>query len=105
MLLGEILIRKNLISCQQLNSILTQQQTTKKKLGESLLEDGLISAEELEKALQEQYWRQHGYWVIGAIDRSIKCEHTLSRDITRETSLIFDDLPKKSLILQFTDTI
>ncbi len=72
MLLGEILIRKNLISCQQLNAIVTQQRTTKKKLGELLLDLELISAEELEKALQEQYWRKNGYWVIDAIDRSIK---------------------------------
>lgn len=50
--LGQILIRKNLITSEQLNSILNQQQKTKKKLGELLLENGLISAEELEKALQ-----------------------------------------------------
>lgn len=74
MLLGEILIRKKLISRGQLNSILIQQQKTKKKLGELLLELGLISTEEREKALQEQYWRKNGYWVIGAIDYSQDCE-------------------------------
>ncbi len=84
MLLGEILIRKKLISFQQLNSILTRQQKNKKKLGEFLLDLALISAEELEKALQEQYWRKQGYWVIGAIDRSIKCENPPSRDINKK---------------------
>ena len=68
MLLGEILIRKKLLTSNQLNSILTQQNKTQKKLGEFLLDLGLISAEELKKALQEQYWRRNGYWVIGAID-------------------------------------
>ncbi len=67
-LLGEILIRKNLITSEQLISILIQQKTVKKKLGELLLDLGLISTQQLEKALQEQYWRQNGYWVIGAID-------------------------------------
>ena len=64
MLLGEILIQKKLISRQQLNFVLTQQQKKQKKLGELLLNLSFISAEELEKALQEQYWRKHGYWVI-----------------------------------------
>ncbi len=89
MLLGEILIRKKIISFQQLNLILTQQQITKKKLGELLLELGLISGEELEKALQEQYWRQHGYWVIGAIDRSIKFDYSLSMNIPKNNSFTF----------------
>ena len=74
MLLGEILIRKNLITCQQLSSILTQQEKNRKKVGELLLDLRLIAAEELEKALQEQYWRRNGYWVIGAIDRAIEDE-------------------------------
>ena len=71
MLLGEILIQKNLFSYQQLNSVLTQQQKNNKKLGELLLDLKLISVQELEKALQEQYWRQNGYWVIGNIYRPI----------------------------------
>lgn len=69
MLLGEILIRKNWISWQQLDYVLIQQQKKPKKLGELLLESRSISAEKLERALQEQYCRRNGYWLIGAIDR------------------------------------
>ena len=68
MLLGEILIRKSLITDQQLNSVLTEQEQKQKKLGELLLDVGLISNEDLERSLQEQYWRNNGYWVIEMID-------------------------------------
>ena len=90
MLLGEILIRKKLLTSNQLNSILTQQKKNHKKLGEFLLNLELISTEELEKALQEQYWRNNGYWVIEAIDRSIKCEHPLFTDMPGEKLLILE---------------
>ena len=71
MLLGEILRRKNWIDGQQLESALIQQNQTRQKLGELLLQSELISSQQLRRALQEQYWRQKGFWVIEAIDRPI----------------------------------
>lgn len=65
MKLGELLVRKRLISHDQLNQILELQASTSRKLGELLLERSLISAENLSTALQEQYWRNNGFWVIG----------------------------------------
>ncbi|ACK68897.1 hypothetical protein PCC7424_0431 [Gloeothece citriformis PCC 7424] len=64
MLLGQILMRKKLISPDQLEAVINQQSTSKKKLGELLLQRGLIVNEELEAALKEQYWRKNGFWVI-----------------------------------------
>ena len=64
MKLGEILIRKRLISPQQLDQAIEQQPFTRRKLGEQLLEKQLISQADLSTALQEQYWRRHGFWVI-----------------------------------------
>lgn len=64
MLLGEILVRQHLISSEQLNRILKKQKKTKKQLGKLLLDLKIISQNELETALQEQYWRKNGYWVI-----------------------------------------
>jgi mannitol/fructose-specific phosphotransferase system IIA component (Ntr-type) len=64
MRLGEILLNKKLLTPEQLESLLQQQQRAKKKLGELLLEAGLITPEALEMALKEQYWRRNGFWVI-----------------------------------------
>jgi len=64
MKLGEILLRKQFISYQQLEQVLLLQQETKKKLGELLLEKGLICQEKLDIALKEQYWRKNDFWVI-----------------------------------------
>jgi len=64
MKLGQLLIRKQLISYQQLELVLLLQQENHKKLGELLLEKGLICQEKLNIALKEQYWRKNGFWVI-----------------------------------------
>jgi mannitol/fructose-specific phosphotransferase system IIA component (Ntr-type) len=64
MKLGEILLNKNLLTPEQLDSLLQQQQQAQKKLGELLLEAGLIAPETLKMALKEQYWRRNGFWVI-----------------------------------------
>lgn len=62
--LSEILVRRKLLTVEQIEAVLEQQQIANKNLGDLLLELGLISAEALEKALKEQYWRRKGYWVI-----------------------------------------
>lgn len=65
MKIGEILLRKKLLSGQQLAKLLTEQQSASRKLGELLLEQGIISETDLVTGLQEQRWRKEGFWVIG----------------------------------------
>lgn len=65
MKIGEILLRKKLLSGQLLAKLLTEQQCGSRKLGELLLEKGIISETDLVTGLQEQGWRREGFWVIG----------------------------------------
>jgi hypothetical protein len=62
--LGEVLIQRRLIAPEQLQHILEIQSTYSKQIGELLVERSLISPEDLTTALKEQYWRDHGYWII-----------------------------------------
>lgn len=64
MQLGQILLRKQLVSYQQLEQVLQEQATKQKRLGELLLEHSIISPEDLTLTLLEQQWRRQGYWVI-----------------------------------------
>lgn len=65
MKLGEVLLKKKVLSEEQLQQLIAEQPTSRKKLGELLVERSLISDRDLDQALQEQYWRRHGFWVIG----------------------------------------
>ena len=64
MKLGEILVRKRLLSQSQLEHMIVAQSSTNQKLGELLVEHGVIDPQALEQALEEQSWRSHGFWVI-----------------------------------------
>ena len=64
MKIGEILLRRKLISQAQLNQAIEIQASCRQKLGELLMFEGSIQKVDLEVALREQYWRQHGYWII-----------------------------------------
>ncbi|NET44727.1 MAG: hypothetical protein F6K15_23840 [Okeania sp. SIO2B3] len=64
MKIGEILIRRQLISQVQLNQAIDLHTSLHMKLGELLMFQGLIQPQNLEEALKEQYWRQNGYWII-----------------------------------------
>jgi hypothetical protein len=64
MKLGQILIRRQLISEQQLHEALRLQQFRFRQLGQILVMQGLISPQELQAALEEQHWRRYGFWVI-----------------------------------------
>jgi hypothetical protein len=63
MKLGAILVRKKLISQTRLDQTLALTAATNKKLGELLLDNGQISDTHLKEALNEQYWRIHGFWI------------------------------------------
>jgi|GEM_PF-6590615 hypothetical protein len=56
--LGQILVKKKLISSAQLQDVIQLQNLGKKKLGEILVLQGVIRPEELRKALQEQLEQQ-----------------------------------------------
>ncbi|MGD1807655.1 hypothetical protein ACP6PL_19770 [Dapis sp. BLCC M126] len=64
MKIGEILMRRQLISQDQLNQAIHIQTLLYLKLGELLVFQGWIQPENLEEALNEQYWRENGYWII-----------------------------------------
>ena len=64
MRLGDILIKRQLISKTQLEQFLNQYPYPPKRLGELLVEHHLISSQDQQDALREQYWRQKGHWVI-----------------------------------------
>ncbi len=64
MKIGEILIRRQLISQAQLEQAIDIQSSSHQKLGELLMFQGSLQQDDLEMALREQYWRQNGYWVI-----------------------------------------
>lgn len=64
MKIGEILIRRKLISPAKLNQAIEIQASCRQKLGELLMFQGWIQQEQLEAALKEQYWRENGYWII-----------------------------------------
>jgi hypothetical protein len=65
MKIGEILLRKKLLSGQQLSNLLIEQQSVSRKLGELLLDKRIISETDLVMILQEQQWRRKGFWIIG----------------------------------------
>ena len=62
--LGEILIRASLISDACLEEALTSAEEQQRPLGEVLVKSGIISAHDLSERLQEQSWRDRGFWVI-----------------------------------------
>ncbi len=64
MKLGQILIKQQSISCSKLEDTLQIQSQQVQQLGHLLVDQGQITTEQLTTALQEQYWRVHGYWVI-----------------------------------------
>lgn len=64
MKLGQILMRKGHISPAELEEVLEMQSQKMQSLGSLLIGQGHITTDQLATALQEQYWRTHGYWVI-----------------------------------------
>ena len=53
--LGELLVRENLISLQQLRKAQEAQKKTGGRLGTSLIKQGIISADQLTNFLAKQY--------------------------------------------------
>ena len=63
-LLGQMLIQSKIISQAELDQTLALQHSHNKKLGEILVEKNIISQKLLERALRKQYWQKNGFWVI-----------------------------------------
>jgi N-acetylglucosaminyldiphosphoundecaprenol N-acetyl-beta-D-mannosaminyltransferase len=66
MQLGQILVKKKLISSAQLEKIVALQNRSRRsqKLGELFMSQGLITKTQLNDSLLEQRWRSQGLWVI-----------------------------------------
>lgn len=64
MKLGQILVKKHLITSNVLAEVVQTQRQWSRPLGEILIGQGLIDEEQLMIALQEQHWRKQGFWVI-----------------------------------------
>ena len=64
MMIGQILVRKGLISPLQLEQAIAIQATHDRLLGELLVSAGWIQTTDLQKALLEQKWREKGFWII-----------------------------------------
>jgi len=63
-LLGDILVKHNYISADQLTQALKTQKETFQPLGEILIHEGWITIQEMEQALREQHWRRNGFWFL-----------------------------------------
>lgn len=68
--LGKILLRKKLITREQLDHALKLQLSTSQQLGEILLAQQLIKRLDLQRALVEQSWRKQGFWVIDNVPKA-----------------------------------
>jgi hypothetical protein len=66
MQLGQILVKKRLVSSLQLEKMVELQNQNKRsqKLGELFMSQGLITRRQLNDSLLEQQWRSQGLWVI-----------------------------------------
>lgn len=66
MQLGQILVKKKLVSSSQLERMVELQNKTRRsqKLGELFMLQGLITKSQLNDSLLEQQWRSQGLWVI-----------------------------------------
>jgi hypothetical protein len=66
MQLGQILVKKKLVSSSQLERMVELQSSNKRsqKLGELFMSQGLITNRQLNDSLLEQQWRSQGLWVI-----------------------------------------
>lgn len=63
-MLGQLLIQEKLIFKPELDQALAEQHGSNKKLGEILVEKNIISQNKLQTLLNKQYWQNNGFWVI-----------------------------------------
>ncbi|MEY2976366.1 MAG: FHA domain-containing protein [Prochlorotrichaceae cyanobacterium] len=63
-LLGDILVKHNYITQEQLDIALKQQRETFQPIGEIVVQAGWITAQEMSHALKEQHWRRNGFWFL-----------------------------------------
>ncbi len=61
--LGEILVEQKVITLAKINTIIRLQKYKNKKIGEILVDLNMVSKKQIELALIEQYWRRKGLWL------------------------------------------
>lgn len=64
MRLSDILVKRKLISVSDLEQITRQRILENRPLCQFLIESKLVERTDLDAALQEQYWRNRGFWII-----------------------------------------
>lgn len=62
--LGTIFVEQKLISKEQLETALAEQQNSSQKLGEILVQKQWITSEQLENALQQQHWYRRAFDIL-----------------------------------------
>ena len=61
---GEVLLKRGIVSQEQLSQALTEQRVSKLKLGEILIKQGLVTRYQLRHALSQQRWHN---WTVTAL--------------------------------------
>ena len=61
--LGEILVEQKVITLSKINAIIRYQKSKNQKIGEILIELNIVSKKQIKRALMEQYWRRKGLWL------------------------------------------
>lgn len=69
--LGDLLIRYNLITREQLNSALQEQKTTKKRLGAILIDKGMVTEDSINYVLSEQLSMPYIQLTADMVDPSV----------------------------------
>ena len=90
--IGELLLRKGLITEEQLDEALKEQARTGKRLGDILVEKGFVERDILEKVLQE--YRATLQWIEDALDPE-KIDPELAKLVPEKISSMFNIVPVK----------
>ncbi|MFQ6605096.1 MAG: GspE/PulE family protein [Fidelibacterota bacterium] len=100
--IGEILVHENIITREQLNEALANQQTTQEKLGEVLVHSGVISEEEL----MQSYSQQLGYRAISEADlfsADVEAAKLLAEDFARQNMVLAVSRDDSRIVIAMED--
>ena len=101
--LGEILIRKKLITWEQLEESLEEQKTTKELIGEILIRKGYISQLLIYKALAEQY--ELRFVDLKRIRFNPKAIALIPRSVCEKYTLIPIELSSNTLLIGISNPL
>jgi len=90
--LGELLVKRGLVSLEQIEEALKIQATTGKRLGDILVERGYITREALEGVLEEY---KASAEANGAVSKADEVDHTLAKLFPEKLARMFKVVPLK----------